>query len=87
MTANPSPLGVRAEVHAVILDVMPSLTPADIDESLHLKELGADSVDRVEIIMELLHRLGIDEPMSSFSALHDIGALIDLLGRLQAREP
>jgi len=85
MTAKPMQPGVRAEVHAVIFSVLPSLMPSDIDESLHLKDLGADSVDRVEIIMELLHRLGLDEPMSSFSALPSIGALIDLLDQLQAR--
>lgn len=77
---------VRGEVYAVILDVLPSLLPSDINESLHLTELGADSVDRVEIIMELLHRFGLSEPMSSFSELPNIRALIELLGQLRARQ-
>ena len=48
-------------------------------EDKHLRDLGADSVDRVEIIMLLLERLRPDEPMSSFSAIPDIDALIDFL--------
>lgn len=75
----------RAEVHAVILGILPSLTPADIDESVHLKDLGADSVDRVEIIMGVLDRLDLQEPLSTFSDLPNIGALIELLGELLAR--
>jgi polyketide biosynthesis acyl carrier protein len=77
--------GTRREVHAVILSILPSLAPEDIDESVHLKALGADSVDRVEIIMGVLERLGIQEPMSTFSDVPNIGALIELLTRLQAR--
>jgi polyketide biosynthesis acyl carrier protein len=75
----------RAEVYAVILDILPSLTPADLDDAVHLKDLGADSVDRVEIIMGVLDRLDLREPLSTFSDLPNIGALIELLGELQAR--
>ncbi|MDB4988401.1 MAG: phosphopantetheine-binding [Myxococcaceae bacterium] len=75
----------RADVYSVILGVLPSLTAGQIDERLHLKDLGADSVDRVEIIMELRQRLGLDEPMGSFSELPSIQALIDLLDQLRAR--
>jgi len=34
-----------------------------------LKDHGADSVDRVEIILSIMNRLGIDEPMSNFSGI------------------
>ena len=78
-------LHVRAEVHAAILGVLPSLTASDINEAVHLKDLGADSVDRVEIIMDVLHRLELREPMSTFNGLSNIGALIETLDRLCAR--
>jgi len=75
----------RAEVHAVILDILPGLSAADIDDSAHLKDLGADSVDRVEIIMGVLDRLHLQEPLSTFSEVPNIGALIQLLSELKAR--
>nr|ASV46895.1 hypothetical protein [uncultured bacterium] len=82
-SANPA-AAVRKELHAVILSILPSLAPEDINESVHLKDLGADSVDRVEIIMGVLDRLGVREPMATFSDVPNIRALIDLLTRLRA---
>uniref|UniRef100_UPI003BEF32C5 acyl carrier protein n=1 Tax=Burkholderia arboris TaxID=488730 RepID=UPI003BEF32C5 len=73
----------REQVHSVLLDIMPALDAADIDEGRHLKELGADSVDRVEIIMSLRERFGLDVAMSRFSDVPDLRALIALLAALR----
>lgn len=85
MSARPLLLSPRVVVHEVILSVLPSLTPEDIDESVHLKDLGADSVDRVEIITAVLDRLAPQETLSTFSDVPNIGALIQLLVELQGR--
>jgi polyketide biosynthesis acyl carrier protein len=85
MTSNSTLRVARTAVYEVILGILPSLRPADIDESLHLKHLGADSVDRVEIIMGVLERLGLQEPLSSFSGVPSIGALIELLEQLEIK--
>ena len=73
----------RADVMRVVTEavteVFPDLSPGDVDGSAHLKDLGADSVERVEIILAVLDRLGLDEPLSSFSALPDIDSMVDLL--------
>jgi polyketide biosynthesis acyl carrier protein len=66
-------------VREVITSVLPTVSPADIREDQHLRDLGADSVDRIEIVTTLMHRFGIDEPMSSFSGIPCVGALIDYL--------
>ena len=87
MSHTPPATEPRAEVHAVIRSILPGLGPDDIDESLHLKDLGADSVDRVEIIMGVLDRLGLREPLSTFSDVPSIRALVLLLGELQRRRP
>jgi polyketide biosynthesis acyl carrier protein len=80
---HPAGAPPRAEVAALVREVvgsiLPALPAAEIAEDRHLKELGADSVDRVEIILTVLHRLGLDEPMSSFSSLPNLGALVDFL--------
>jgi polyketide biosynthesis acyl carrier protein len=80
---RPAEAPARTEVAALVRDVvgsiLPALPAAEIAEDRHLKELGADSVDRVEIILTVLDRLGVDEPMSSFSSLPNLGALVDFL--------
>jgi polyketide biosynthesis acyl carrier protein len=65
----------------VIRSILPTLSPEEITGDKHLRDLGADSVDRVEIILGVTRRLGIDEPMSNFSAVPDIDGLVDHLSR------
>lgn len=69
----------RALVHDVLQTILPGVDPAELRGDRHLADLGADSVDRVEIILTLIDRLGLDEPMSSFGALPDLDALVDFL--------
>jgi polyketide biosynthesis acyl carrier protein len=70
---------VAALVRDVIGTILPGVPVSAMTERRHLRELGADSVDRVEIILSILDRLGLDEPMSSFSGLPNLGALVDFL--------
>lgn len=68
----------RAVVEAVT-EILPAVPAAEVTGGRHLKELGADSVDRVEIILTLLDRLGLDVPLSGFADLPNLDAVIDLL--------
>jgi polyketide biosynthesis acyl carrier protein len=70
---------VERTVRDVIAVVLPSVPAHAVEGGRHLREFGADSVDRVEIILMLLERLGLDEPMSSFSQLPNVDALVDFL--------
>jgi polyketide biosynthesis acyl carrier protein len=70
---------IAAAVREAIMTVLPSLPASAITGDKHLRELGADSVDRVEIILTILDRFALKEPMSSFSRLPDVGALIDFV--------
>ncbi|MFF6918557.1 phosphopantetheine-binding protein [Streptomyces sp. NPDC012466] len=78
-----APMDVRAEtarlVREVVTEILPGVDPELIGGTRHLKDLGADSVDRVEIIAALLDRTGVDRPMSDFSDLPHIDSLIDFL--------
>ena len=76
---------IRRIVHETIEEVLPLVADTGIDEALNLKQIGADSVDRVEIITGLVHRLGLRVPISDFNDVPDIAALIELLYR-QARD-
>jgi len=74
-----------AVVRDVVSQILPGVARDAITGDKHLKDLGADSVDRVEIILGVLDRLGLDEPMSAFSDLPDIDALVDHLVRVGGR--
>ncbi|MFA7761415.1 phosphopantetheine-binding protein [Streptomyces sp. NPDC048723] len=72
---------VEQTVRAVIGEILPDLPAAAVTEDKSLRDLGADSVDRVEIISLLIHRLASEEPISRFADIPDIGALIDHLSK------
>lgn len=76
---------VERIVRETIAVVLPSVPADAIPGDKHLRELGADSVDRVEIILMLLERLHLDEPMSSFSQLPNVDALVAFLTERCAR--
>ncbi|MEU3838574.1 acyl carrier protein [Streptomyces sp. NPDC028635] len=82
-----APTDIRQEtarlVREVVTEILPGVDPALIGGHRHLKDLGADSVDRVEIIAALMDRTGVDAPMSAFSDLPDIDSLIDFLSGAQ----
>jgi polyketide biosynthesis acyl carrier protein len=75
----PSRADILAAVTASVTEILPTVPAEQVTGDKHLKDLGADSVDRVEIIMSVLDRLGISEPLSSFSDLPDLDAMVDLL--------
>lgn len=67
---------VESVVHKAIDEILPGV---EIEGRAHLKDLGADSVDRVEIILAVLDRLGVREPLSAFGDVPSIDALVDFL--------
>jgi polyketide biosynthesis acyl carrier protein len=66
-------------VKDVIVTILPHVDRAEIRGGQNLKDLGADSVERIEIILALKQRLSVDEPLSRFSSIADIDALIRFL--------
>jgi len=63
------------------LNVLPDLLPADITIDKSLSDLGANSVDRVEIVLYSLDDLHLKIPTSELHGVRDIRALVDLLFR------
>jgi polyketide biosynthesis acyl carrier protein len=70
---------VAAVVHDVVATALPFVPAAGIRGDRDLRQLGADSVDRVEIILTLLDRLGLVLPLSDFNDLRDLDELVGLL--------
>jgi polyketide biosynthesis acyl carrier protein len=61
------------------LDVLTELTPDDVTLTQQLKALGANSVDRMEIVAMSMERLRIRVPMSELSGASNIEELVDML--------
>ena len=70
-------------MHAEIRRFLPGLE-SDAGTS-HLKDLGADSLDRVEIIQGLIGRFGLDTPLGAFGDVPDVNGLVALLDSLRRR--
>ncbi len=68
---------VKRHIVNVLLDV----DPATITPERSLTELGANSVDRVEISMGALEELALDIPRVELNGVRDIGGLVRVLHR------
>ncbi len=72
-------------VRAAVSSILPNLPAERVAGDKSLREQGADSVDRVEILLSIMNRLGIDEPMSNFNNIPTIDDLVDYLCRARSR--
>lgn len=62
-----------------VLEVLPDLDPAQVTDGSSLKELGANSVDRADVVTMTMDDLGISVPVREFHDVRDIGSLARLL--------
>jgi polyketide biosynthesis acyl carrier protein len=68
-------------VRANTLKVLPDLHPDDITIDKSLTDLGANSVDRVEVVIYSLEELKLNVPISELQGIGNLSALVDLLYR------
>ena len=71
-------------VKANVLKVLPDLVPDEVKVDRSLTELGANSVDRVEVVMYSLEDLELNVPTARLHGLRNLAELVDLLYRHQA---
>jgi polyketide biosynthesis acyl carrier protein len=57
--------------------VLPHLAGRTFDPSDQLKELGANSVDRVEIVVMTMESLGLEFDLVELGRVHNIGGLAE----------
>jgi acyl carrier protein len=73
----------REHIYAVVVkhlvDAVEDLDPARIDPTLSMKDLGADSLDIVEVVSRTMRELKIKVPRSELSKLTNINGLVDML--------
>jgi polyketide biosynthesis acyl carrier protein len=70
---------VRAAVLTNIWQVLPDFEPGQLRPGDTLRDLGANSIDRMDVVIGALDDLGLDLPGSRLAGVHDIDSLIDEL--------
>jgi polyketide biosynthesis acyl carrier protein len=75
----------REEIFEVVkantLKVLPDLLADDVTIDKNLTDLGANSVDRVEVVIYSLEELGLKVPTAELHGVRNLRALVDLLHR------
>ncbi len=75
----------REDVQAVVVkhlvDAVDGLKAEDIDPKRSMKDLGANSLDIVEVVSSSMRELKIKIPRSELAKLTDLEGLVDLLHR------
>jgi polyketide biosynthesis acyl carrier protein len=64
-----------------VQDVIPTIPTEQIIPANSLKDLGANSIDRAEIIMLTLRELRLKVPLMTFASAKSIGDLVALMQR------
>lgn len=75
----------RTEVFEIVKghvrEVLPEVAPEAITPEGNLTALGANSVDRMEVVTLSLQSLALDIPLMSFAGVNDLQGLVDVLVR------
>lgn len=76
-------MATKQEIFALILKhvhtVMPHLRETSIQPSDSLRELGANSMDRADIVMGVMEDLALTIPRVELSGPRTLGELVDLI--------
>jgi acyl carrier protein len=70
---------VFSVVRKHLLDCVEDLDPSEINPALSMRDLGADSLDLVEVVSLSMRELQVKVPRTQLAKLHSIGELVDLL--------
>ena len=70
---------VAVVVRKHLMEVVPDLTEKDIDMTKSMKDLGANSLDMVEVVSCAMRELKVKVPRSELSKLTNMDGLVDLL--------
>ncbi|MDD2709950.1 MAG: phosphopantetheine-binding protein [Verrucomicrobiae bacterium] len=68
-------------VKANTLKVLVDLKPGDVTIDKSLTDLGANSVDRVEVVMYSMEELNLEVPRAELHGISNLRGLVDLLHR------
>ncbi|RAP32036.1 acyl carrier protein [Candidatus Marinamargulisbacteria bacterium SCGC AG-414-C22] len=68
-----------------ILEIIPDLDEKDITLSVSLKDLGANSIERMDITMMLMEELELDIPRTELLIPRNLDGLVNVLSKSFAK--
>jgi polyketide biosynthesis acyl carrier protein len=73
----------RSEIFELVrrnlLGVLPELDPASVDEEKSMKDLGANSIDRADVVIQTMEQLGVKLQISELAEAKNLRGLVDIL--------
>ncbi|GAA3273729.1 MULTISPECIES: phosphopantetheine-binding protein [Dactylosporangium] len=72
---------VMEAIRRSVLEVLPELEASQVTEEVSLTDLGANSIDRTDVVTMTMDDLGVSVPVGEFRDVRDIGSLARLLRR------
>lgn len=63
------------------VEVLPDVQPSAVSIDGRLVDLGANSLDRVDIVTLTMDELGVVVPVEEFGGVNDLRSLVALLGK------
>lgn len=62
-----------------LVEILPELAAIDIDATKSMKELGANSIDRVDVVLQSMEALSVTFPLNELGGIENIQGLVDYL--------
>lgn len=69
-----------------VLDILPDVTEDQVATDVALKDLGANSLDRVDVATMSMEDMGIHMPMMELANVENIGDLVSVLHAKKASQ-
>jgi polyketide biosynthesis acyl carrier protein len=70
---------VWSVVRSVIVEILGTVETASINAATRLVDLGANSIDRTEIVVESMGLLGLRVPQTRFAGARNVGEMVTIL--------
>ncbi|AJC59426.1 MULTISPECIES: phosphopantetheine-binding protein [Streptomyces] len=81
MTSAGGPDEVFALVRTHLLAIRPDLVADGVQPDRSMRELGVNSLDRLDVVVATLTDLGVDVPNDELAAATDLGELAEIIHR------
>jgi polyketide biosynthesis acyl carrier protein len=70
-------------VRSIVLEILPDIQAAEIRHDSQLVDLGANSLDRMEVVTEAMEQMNLRIPPNEFAGIRNISGLVEVLYRHQ----
>lgn len=70
---------------SVFEEIIPEVDVSSVTPEASLRDLGANSIDRAEIITDTMEQVGVSLPMVNFADAKNVGEIADIIAAGKAQ--